>query len=280
MKVSLIMATAGRCDEIHRLLDSLDRQSSSNFELIIVDQNVEGFLDSIIRRLSRSTMAFKHIRSDKRGLSIARNLGFLHAEHEIIGYPDDDCWYDEDVIARMLASFETDTSLDGLIARWVEWDKNFTEHTLKRDHWRQFRTGISGFSSCLFARRELVHKTGGFDESLGVPLWIGAGEEIDFTMRCLDQGARMVYTPGVCIHHPVKTIYDGHVMEMMGRVRQRSRGTGTLYCKHQLGWYVVGRGLVAPLVKALVPPYSLRGWLACVMTVVGRCEGLAHWARK
>jgi glycosyltransferase involved in cell wall biosynthesis len=131
MKVSLIMATVGRCDEIHRLLNSLDRQTSSDFELIVVDQNVEGFLDPIIQRLSCSTVAFKHIKTDKRGLSIARNLGFLHAEHGIIGYPDDDCWYEEDVIARMLASFKTDSSLDGLIARWVEWDKDLTEHTLK-----------------------------------------------------------------------------------------------------------------------------------------------------
>ena len=277
MKVSLIMATAGRCDEIHRLLNSLDHQTSSDFELIVVDQNVEGFLDPIIQRLSCSTVAFKHIKTNKRGLSIARNLGFLHAEHGIIGYPDDDCWYEEDVIARMLASFKADSSLDGLIARWFEWDKDLTEHTLKRDHWRQFRTGISGFSSCLFARRELVKKAGGFDESLGVPMWIGAGEEIDFTMRSLDQGARMVYMPGVCIHHPVKTIHDGTLKEMMQRTRNRSRGSGALYLKHNLPWVVVVRGLTSPVIKSVIPPYSFRRLLANLMMVIGRFEGMMAW---
>ena len=277
MKVSLIMATAGRRDEIYHLLDSLDRQSSSDFELIIVDQNVEGFLDPIIQRLSRSTVAFKHIKTDRRGLSIARNLGFLHAAHGIIGYPDDDCWYEEDVIARVLASFKTDPSQDGLIARWVERDRNLTKHTLNRESWRQFRTGISGSSISLFARRELVHAVGGFDESLGVPMWIGAGEEIDFTMRCLDQGARMVYTLGVRIHHPVKTILDGTLKDMLQRTRNRSRGSGALYRKHKLSWAVVARGLASPVINSVIPPYSFRRLLANLMMVIGRFEGMLAW---
>lgn len=277
MKVSLIMATVGRRDEIHRLLDSLERQSSSDFELIIIDQNSDGLLDPIIQRLSRSAIVFKHINTDKRGLSIARNIGFLHADHAIIGYPDDDCWYEDDVIASIVASFESNTSLDGLITRWVEKDGDVKEHILERARWRQFRSGISGSSICIFVRKELVQRVGGFDERLGVPLWIGAGEETDFTIRSLDQGAKIVYRPGLRIHHSVKALLDGTLKDMMRLTRNRSRGSGALYRKHKLPLPVVARGLVSPVVKSIIPPYSFRRVIFNLMTVIGRFEGILAW---
>ena len=277
MKMSLIMATVGRCDQIHRFLDSLECQTMVNFELIIVDQNNAGFIDPIINRLSRSQINFRHVRTEQRGLSIARNIGLRYAQHEVVGYPDDDCWYEHDVVDRVLDAFKNDSEVDGVVGRWYEKDTAQEAHTLSSKRWRRFRFGISGFSSCLFFRRQMIETMHGFDESLGVPLWFGAAEEIDFTMRCLDHGARMIYRPEISIHHPVKSIFEGSFSEMVKRTRGRSRGTGALYRKHHLDWFVIARGLGAPLLKILAPPYTLRGSVANVVTVIGRCEGMLTW---
>jgi len=50
IKFSLILATVGRSEELTRFLRHLDQQTYRNFELIIVDQNSNGILDSLIRQ--------------------------------------------------------------------------------------------------------------------------------------------------------------------------------------------------------------------------------------
>ena len=41
MKVSLVLATVGRADDVGRLVQSLVGQTSTDFELIVVDQNAD-----------------------------------------------------------------------------------------------------------------------------------------------------------------------------------------------------------------------------------------------
>jgi glycosyltransferase involved in cell wall biosynthesis len=278
VKVSLIMPTIGRREDIYTLLDSLEMQTTCAFELIVVDQNQDGLLEPIICRLSSSAISYLHILTQIKGLSIARNIAFPFAQHDIIGYPDDDCSYEEDALAKVVEYFELNPEVDGLIGRWCEMDLQYdTEFFLDRKDWQRFKLGISAFSSCLFMKKELVKRVAGFDERLGVPLWFNAGEETDFIMRCLSSGARIRYVPSVRIHHPVKSILEGSLASVLTRVRSRSRGTGALYLKHRYSWVVISRGLLSPILKSLIPPYSLKRILANITTVLGRIEGMVRW---
>src|SRR5271156_3083099 len=92
--VSLVMCTYGRTDCIIRLVCSLETQTSSDFELIIVDQNPPGALDAIIARASQK-LQVRYVRSEP-GLSRARNVGIKHHRGAIVAFPDDDCWYPND----------------------------------------------------------------------------------------------------------------------------------------------------------------------------------------
>ena len=279
MKISLIMATAGRSEEIDRLIDSLERQTSKAFELIIVDQNPDTRLAPVIQRLSASsTISHKHIVTDRKGLSIARNIAFPHASHEIVGYPDDDCWYEDGVVDKVIEFFEINPDADGVIGRWCEMDVDFKEgFLLNPRRWRRLQMGLSAFSSCLFFRRGLVEKVGGFDERLGVPLWFNSGEETDLVIRSLDAGARLWHIPDIRVHHPVKSILEGRLDDTLKRARGRSRGTGGLYRKHHLSLFVIGRGLLSPLLKSFLPPYSFRRILANFAIILGRVEGMVFW---
>jgi glycosyltransferase involved in cell wall biosynthesis len=279
MKISLIMATVGRSKEIDRLIDSLLHQTSSAFELIIVDQNPDTRLEPVLQRLSTSSsFSHKHIVTDQKGLSIARNIAFPHVSHEIVGYPDDDCWYEDGVVGKVIEYFENNPEADGVIGRWCEMDVDFEEgFLLNAGRWRRFRLGISAFSSCLFFRRGLVERVGGFDERLGVPQWFNSGEEIDLVIRSLNEGASLRYVPNIRIHHPVKSILEGRLDEALKRVRNRSRGVGGLYRKHCLSWFVIGRGLLSPFLKSFLPPYSFRKILANLAIILGRVEGMFFW---
>jgi len=272
------MPTIGRRDEIYPLLFSLESQTTSAFELIVVDQNQDGSLAPVIQRLSQSGISYRHIMTKKKGLSIARNIAFPYTRYQIIGYPDDDCCYEDSTIAKVVEYFGKYTDIDGLIGRWCEMDTKYdTEFILDIKKWRRFNIGITASSICIFTRKELIEKVSGFDERLGVPLWFNAGEETDFIMRCLSSGARILYVPAIRIHHPVKSILEGKLGEVLNRTRSRSRGTGALYRKHRLSWLVVSRGLLSPLLRSFAPPYFLKQILANLVTVLGRIEGMIRW---
>jgi glycosyltransferase involved in cell wall biosynthesis len=277
MKISLIMATVNRLNEIYVLAESLERQSSRDFELIIADQNPDGFLDPVLQRIEEAKLAYKRIPTAKVGLSMARNHAFTHALSEIIGYPDDDCWYEEDVIEQVIRYFAENEDVDGIVGRWCEWDtSNETGYSLQLSKWKRFRVDIAGSSICLFMRKELIERASGFDEKLGVPQLFGAGEEIDLIMRCLEFGAKIQYVPNIRIHHPVKT-YDNSSVDLQ-EIRKRSRGTGALYRKHNISWFVIFRGVLTTLARLLIPPYSFCRIQTCMITILGRLEGRVLWA--
>ena len=101
--ISLIVTTQGnRMDLLIRLLDSLEEQTCSDFELILVDQSADNRVKTI---LSNYSFSIKHISSEKVSLSKARNIGILASSGNYLGFPDDDCWYSKDVIEKILYSF-------------------------------------------------------------------------------------------------------------------------------------------------------------------------------
>ena len=115
MKISLIVATKGRVEEIARLVQSLIQQGSANLELIVVDQNEDDRLESILKE---PTLPFPiiHLWSEV-GLSRARNAGIACATGEIIAFPDDDCWYPAGLLMRVVSELQSQLSVDGLTGR-------------------------------------------------------------------------------------------------------------------------------------------------------------------
>src|SRR5687768_2332931 len=87
---SLIVPTLNRREEVQRLLASIEAQSSRNFEVIIVDQNLNDLLDAVCRDFA-SRMPLKHLKVESRGAARARNHGLGVAKGAIINFPDDDC---------------------------------------------------------------------------------------------------------------------------------------------------------------------------------------------
>lgn len=280
IRLSLVMATYGRVDEIHRLLDSLDAQTSPAFELIIVDQNPDGFLAAIRARLESSSIVHRYMRIETSGLSMARNAGLEVASADIVGFPDDDCWYEPDTVAHVVEAFEF-PDIGGVVAHWCERDDSAVLPSTRLDlqSLRGFRLGLSACSICLFFRRSVVDHAGRFDQRLGVPKWFGSGEEHDLLLRVLSQGAAIPYRAGIRVHHPYKQIDEGPLRSAVRRAHERSRGTGALYAKHRLDRWVIARGLCGPLMKGLLPPWSMKRLLTQWATALGRLEGWLTWQR-
>ena len=115
MKISLILATKDRVKEIERFMQSLTHQGNGGLELIVVDQNADDRLESILEN-SKLSFPIIHLRSEV-GLSRARNVGMAFATGDTIAFPDDDCWYPAGLLARVVSELQSQLSVDGLTGR-------------------------------------------------------------------------------------------------------------------------------------------------------------------
>jgi glycosyltransferase involved in cell wall biosynthesis len=278
--LSLVLATVGRVGEVARLFASIAQPGSTSIEVVVVDQNDDDRLLPVIEEAKGLGIDVLHLRIDRKGLSYARNVGLTQTRYELVGFPDDDCWYGFGVCDAVSLEFQSNGQFDGLVARWVErLDGNTQKLELDANQQRQF-AGIPLASICLFFRRQLLVKLGGFDESLGVGEWFGAGEETDIVLRALAAGYRIGFFPEIEVHHH----WSGTSIELsesIGAIYRRSklraRGTGAMYAKHSLDLLVVARGLVAPLTKAVLSRNHFREGVYWLGTLVGRFQGFVVW---
>ena len=208
--VSLIVATVGRSDELRRLLVSLESQTYTNFEVVVVDQNNDSRARDAIRGIGLKNLK---IVNSKPGLSRARNVGIKEARGTIFGFPDDDCWYAPDTLERV---FE-DVTAEGMNAVIVgrlssESGKRITpRRRLRSGRVKSIRDVLWAASSAtLFVPLPVLSQVGGFDERLGLGAgtpWTG-GEDIDFLLRVNRLGIAIVYDDQLIVYHPAKSRLD------------------------------------------------------------------------
>lgn len=227
MKISLILATINRTEEVARFLKSLAAQNYNNFELIVVDQNMDKRLDALIDEYSK-IFPLIHIRTDQPGLSRARNVGLAHVSGDIVAFPDDDCWYGEATLKFVAEYLSRFPKIDGITGKFTN------EDGVMEGRWRtteslltKYNVWISAVSFSIFLNRRVVSLTGNFNESLGVGAgtpW-GAGEETDYLLRSLKNGFKIRFLPDMIIFHPVKTAR----LDQASIIRQKKYEAGFAY---------------------------------------------------
>ncbi len=271
--LSLILCTYNRTSELDALFQSLTRQTYVDFEVIVVDQNADDRIQPSLKRAKAAGLLIRHIRHGVPNLSTARNIGIQVASGEWIGFPDDDCWYEPDLLEQLSTSFVCTEPLAGCAACWDESSEPGElplEITWERS--RLFRDRIM-VSFMLFFNRKLFDRIGYFDPRLGVGQWFGAGEETDLVMRALHAGASIRVYPNAKVHHPMKEYGS------LAEVRRRARGAGALYVKHDLPLQVIVRGLIAPVLRPLLKGRGPKELLIGCMYVLGRWEGWRGWKK-
>ena len=262
---SLILCTAnteGRRREIERLLVSLRAQEERDFEVIVVDQNPEFDITPLLAPHLGALRLF-HIQAP-RGLSRSRNRGLEIARGRYAAFPDDDCWYAPDILARVRDLFaeapgrqavhgrgsDPETGLD--MARF---DTAPGAVTLDKVMERSVSCG-------LFYRTEPLREIGGFDEALGLGSgtpWVGC-EDYDLPIRMLLGGAEIEYRPDLVIYHPCPSLH--YTAETVARAASQSPSFGLMLTRHPLGAVQAGKRLIRPLAGGALALFAGRGMKA------------------
>ena len=276
MKISLILATKGRVAEIGIFMRSLTQQGYSSLELIVVDQNEDDRLNAILRE---SNLAFPiiHLRSEV-GLSRARNVGVTFATGEIIGFPDDDCWYPDGLLARVVSEFQSQPSVDGLTGRSEDGRRrpsggSFSYRKGCVDLNNVWKTGIS---YTIFLRSSVCSAVGQFDEELGVgaPTRFGSGEETDFLIRTVKLGFNIQYLPDLVVFHPNPPLYDRNHCNKAFRY---GVGMGRVLSKHRYKLSFNLYTILRPIGGALLSLLALRARKAAYHLAIARGRLCGLW---
>jgi glycosyltransferase involved in cell wall biosynthesis len=238
---TLIIPTLGRTLELNALFASVALQDVSALECVVVDQNTDGRLDEVIAQWE-PRINIRRLRGPV-GASRSRNLGLLHATGDIIAFPDDDCWYSPRLLKDVDVWFEQHPGMDILTVGARDHDgvpsgNRWPQERCKIRPINAFRTT---FCSSIFLRRTAAC-TARFDEAIGPGAgspW-GCGEETDYVLQLLRNGARGVFDRRGYVGHPKRDMLSGEIDSK--RAAGYGRGMGYVLRKHAL--YLLGVAFV------------------------------------
>lgn len=262
--LSLIVCTLGRKEPLIRLLQSLSAQSFKDFEILLVDQNPPGYLDEVLASHGAG-LPLVPVRSAK-GLSRARNVGLSLAAASVVAFPDDDCWYAPDTLARVWQWFADHPQAAGMTcptrdASGALSNGRFLKETTLVD---RYNIWVAGNSNGVFVCRDWAVQVGGFDETLGVGSGtrFGAGEETDFLLHILAGGGWIVFRHDIFVHHDqVNQTFD---VPSLDRARLYAQGFGRVLRLHD---YALSYALFR----------SARSFCAALLGLLGGRLGYCHF---
>lgn len=183
-KVSVIVPAYNVSQYIKETLISLEQQTFSDFEALIVDDGSTDNTAAIVRQICQQDSRFQLLQKSNGGLSSARNHGIRHARGEYIALLDGDDIYHKDKLATHIARLysQSDVGVVYSASQTIRDDGKPTFITLsgKPVH-SDYQIALLcknfvGHGSNAVFRRCLIDEVGDFNENLrsweDVDLWL------------------------------------------------------------------------------------------------------------
>jgi len=118
MKISVIIATMNRPDDLHKVLESVAKQSLLPDEVLVIDQSVDDRTRRLVEEIKAGYSNFsnrlKYFFQEEKSLVKARNRGLSLATGEKISFLDDDSELFPDYYERVQAYFEAHLEVGAL----------------------------------------------------------------------------------------------------------------------------------------------------------------------
>lgn len=256
---SVVVSTLGRSDALLRLLQSLERQSLPDYEVVIVDQNDDERLAEVLAARQWG-FPLEHMRTPGRhGLSRGRNAGWRRSRGRFVVFPDDDCWYPPWLLAKVADRFGA-TQADVVAGRAADETGRSINGRYEKAAQPMSRANVwlTSIEWMTFFRREVLEGVGGYDEAIGV----GAGtpwqaaEGQDILLRALSVGFTGYFDPAIYGFHAELDIRSPSTA-MLYKARAYGRGMGYVLRRHGYGLASLAYWLARPLGASLI--YSLQG---------------------
>ena len=224
MLYSIIVPVYNRPDEIDELLNSLTRQTFSDFEVLIIEDGSDERCKSVAERYS-GRLNIRYYFKENSGQGFSRNYGFERAEGDYFVVFDSDCIIPDHYFETVTRTLRSDR-----IDCWGGPDRAHPSFTpvqkaisysmtsplttggirggkkrIGQFHPRSFNMGIS---------REVFEQTGGYKITR-------MGEDIEFSLRIIEAGFRTALIPEAYVYHKRRTNFGQFFKQLhfFGRAR-------------------------------------------------------------
>lgn len=274
-RISVVIPTLHRYDDLHNSLRDLLRQNWQDFEILIIDQSDPEQQEEIQVKDSR----IRYFWSEVKSASAARNQGLQAAKGEVVLFIDDDVIIESpDYLFHHLKHYDG-TDICAVAGGTLNPDRKKRFHRHAWSHkpeigWLYFPQNYQLFCrvpdgrSCnLSVRRSMAIAVGGMDENFDK----GAHrEESDFCWRLVHEFGLMVFEPKAELVHIGNP--NGGIRSWGGRrlVRAQHHFTGSMYFffKHIRLRHVPDYTLMTLRFFVLNGPLLKRPWL--IFIALGR----------
>jgi len=174
-RASVIVPAYNAAWSIERLLRSIQAQSLSDFEVIVVDDGSDDDTAAVVSAVAAKDPRIRMIRQQNQGVAIARNRALREARGQYVAPVDSDDLWHADYLREMIAALEAPEAAAAPFAfcysNWIDTDDRFspTEPPAtppRSDLIGLLRCNAVGNGSCAVFRKRHLLAVGGYDASL------------------------------------------------------------------------------------------------------------------
>lgn len=205
-RVSLIIPTYNRADQLRRLLESL-RKARGDYQTIVVDDQSTDKTEEVAKKYDTD-----YVYGSGEGQLEAKQIGTEVAKGQFIGFLEDDMIVSESFLDPVMKKFQHGKDI-------IQSKVIFHDHDLEADsrepeyitkyRWNftnvtNWHCGSEGrhisftLESGRFIRKDVLNHVQLIDQNLLAP---GFGESISFSFRARSKGYNIQFEPNSVIHH-------------------------------------------------------------------------------
>lgn len=217
-KISVVVVTRNRVDELYECLDSIFYQTHLPYEVIVIDNFSDSNLNlQVLKKYPTVKLIRSYINLGGAG---GRNLGFVNSSGDYILFMDDDATADKDLIKELLKGFGKNQKV-GIVQPKIYSKENRNKiqgigHGINLKTGRVYGIGVGEedggqydkdrqvpMVGCTWmVKREVFEKIGLYDDDLFIPY-----EDSDFCLRAEKKDFKIYYIYKAKVWHrgPKKT---------------------------------------------------------------------------
>lgn len=277
--ISVIIPTYRRPKKLLRLLRSIQLQTYKDFEVIVVDNDADSEIRSLIRRFNKTAkFPVRYISEPHLGLHNARHAGAKKARGSILIFGEDEITFTPDWIKAFADSFKKYPAMVAaggpLKPKWevqpAQWvrdligsSKTFSPLSLI-DMGKQFFMGtrVSFFGGNMAIRKETLYQIGGFNPETFGDVVLGDGDT-GINRKLRREKMLIGYVPNALIYHHI----DRKRMEIQSFIRwMENTGRVDVYSIFQEGG--VAKNWISSLKYVPILLFiNLRNWLKSFLAI-------------